>query len=80
MFLGEASYRPRTGLVQVPFTGAWKKGGALAPFMRLGPFFYGPWALNGPWALFVNGPWALFDARLQQAVVVFQSQLQQALT
>ena len=28
MFLGEASYRPRTGLVQVPFTGAWKKGGA----------------------------------------------------
>ena len=36
MFLGEASYRPRTGLVQVPFTGAWKKGGALAPFSHLG--------------------------------------------
>ena len=36
MFLGEASYRPRTGLVQVPFTGAWKKGGASGAFFHLG--------------------------------------------
>ena len=28
----------RTGLVQAPFTGAWKKGGALAPFRRLRAF------------------------------------------